>query len=235
MEFIFGKPKPKIDPLDQAKEWRRALAKEQRKLERDIAKTKQEENKILKECKKLAKSGEMKACKTLAKSVAQSRKTRDRMQMAIAQMNSVSLTLQSRVSMMKVAGVLDKSTELMHTMNSLIKLPELSATMREMAREMEKAGLVEEIVADAFDALDGEGLDEEADIEVEKIVAELTAEVLAPSTPAPMSTPASAMKIGGGATAAGVLAGGQGEGEGQGDDGDGDEELRAMQARLQAL
>ena len=37
---------------------------------------------------------------------------------------------------------------------SLVKIPELSATMQAMSREMEKAGLVDEIVGEAFDALD---------------------------------------------------------------------------------
>lgn len=227
MEFIFGKPKPKIDPLEQAKEWRRGLAREQKKLERDIANIKKEELKTLKECKKLAKSGEMGACKILAKGVAKSRKTRDRMQMAIAEINSVSLTLQTRVSMMKVAGVLNKSTEIMHTMNSLIKLPELSATMREMAREMEKAGLVEEIVSDAFEAMEGDDIGEEADLEIEKIVAEITAEVLAPSTAAPLNAPATQHVMSHAGAEAGV--------EGGGDDAEADEDLKAMQARLQAL
>lgn len=37
---------------------------------------------------------------------------------------------------------------------SLVKIPELSQACTEMAREMEKAGLIEEIVGDAMDAID---------------------------------------------------------------------------------
>lgn len=39
-------------------------------------------------------------------------------------------------------------------MPSLVKIPELSQACREMAREMEKAGLIEEVIGDAMDAVD---------------------------------------------------------------------------------
>jgi len=42
--------------------------------------------------------------------------------------------------MVKVSGAFQKSTEIMKTTNQLIKLPQLSATMREMSMEMMKVG-----------------------------------------------------------------------------------------------
>ena len=42
MNHIFGK---KVDPVEQAKEWKRSLAREQRSIERNIAHIKREENK----------------------------------------------------------------------------------------------------------------------------------------------------------------------------------------------
>lgn len=40
--------------------------------------------------------------------------------------------------MVKVTGAFQKSTEIMKSTNQLIKLPQLSATMREMSMEMMK-------------------------------------------------------------------------------------------------
>jgi charged multivesicular body protein 3 len=40
--------------------------------------------------------------------------------------------------MVKVTGAFQKSTEIMKTTNQLVKLPQLSATMREMSMEMMK-------------------------------------------------------------------------------------------------
>jgi len=58
------------------------------------------------------------------------------------------------VALLKVQGVMGKSVEIMQVMNNLINIPELSKTMQDMAREMEKAGLVDEIVGETFEALD---------------------------------------------------------------------------------
>lgn len=43
--------------------------------------------------------------------------------------------------MVKVTGAFQKSTEIMKTTNQLMKLPQLSATMREMSMEMMKVRL----------------------------------------------------------------------------------------------
>ena len=44
------------------------------------------------------------------------------------------------LAMVKVTGAFQKSTEIMKMTNQLIKLPQLSATMREMSMEMMKVG-----------------------------------------------------------------------------------------------
>jgi charged multivesicular body protein 3 len=46
-------------------------------------------------------------------------------------------------AMVKVTGAFQKSTEIMKTTNQLIKLPQLSATMREMSMEMMKVGFTQ--------------------------------------------------------------------------------------------
>jgi len=74
--------------------------------------------------------------------------------------------------MMKVAGVMQKSTQIMGIMNNLVKLPQINQVMMSMAREMEKAGLIEEVMEDVMDN-DAE-LDEQADEELDKVVEEIT-------------------------------------------------------------
>ena len=43
---------------------------------------------------------------------------------------------------MKLSGCMEKSTEIMTSMNKLINVSEIRETMTSMAREMEKVGLV---------------------------------------------------------------------------------------------
>ncbi|CAN0553022.1 unnamed protein product, partial [Ectocarpus sp. 8 AP-2014] len=61
---------------------------------------------------------------------------------------------------------------------SLVKIPELQENMFQLATEMERAGLVEEVVADGLSLTDAEGLDAQADAEVDKVIAEITEGVL---------------------------------------------------------
>lgn len=42
------------------------------------------------------------------------------------------------LAVVRVAGTLQKSTEVMKAMQSLIKIPEIQATMRELSKEMTK-------------------------------------------------------------------------------------------------
>ena len=83
------------DPLVLAKEWKRKLQKEIRRMETDIANIKRMEDKSMKECKALAKANRISAVKILAKEIANTRKTVERMYVAKAQLNSVSSSLQT--------------------------------------------------------------------------------------------------------------------------------------------
>ena len=139
MNFIFGEKKK--DPLELAKEWKRNLQKETRELDRNILNLKREEQKALKECKKLAKDGNVKAAKMLAKEVVNTRRAVERMHMAKAQMNSIVMTLQISASMIRMQGCISKSVEVMASMNKLINLPEMRTSMMEMSREMMRVSI----------------------------------------------------------------------------------------------
>ncbi|KAI0243690.1 Vacuolar protein-sorting-associated protein 24 [Massospora cicadina] len=74
----------------------------------------------------------------------------------------------------KMAGTLQKSAEVMKLVNRLVKLPEISHAMREMARELTKVGILEEMMEDTLEGLDSEGLEDEAEAEVNKVLYEIT-------------------------------------------------------------
>jgi charged multivesicular body protein 3 len=96
----------KKDPMDLAKQWKRDLQKEIRRMDRDIQDIKRAEQKSMVECKALAKKGRLSAVKVLAKEIANTRRTVERMYMAKAQLNSVSSTLQT--SMCKIIFWFDR-------------------------------------------------------------------------------------------------------------------------------
>ncbi len=96
---FFGKAAAveKVDPAESAKQWKRQLQKEARNIDKDIERLKREEQKSLKECKKLAKEGYLPAARILAKEIVNTRKATTRMYAAKAQLNSVSMFLQTSV------------------------------------------------------------------------------------------------------------------------------------------
>merc|ERR1712025_935741 len=71
-----------------------------------------------------------------------------------------------------------QSTQISRAMGRLVRLPELQGTMQKMAMEMQKNGLIQEMVDDAMD--DAMGVDDDdVDEEVDKVIMEITGETLA--------------------------------------------------------
>ncbi|EGB09650.1 hypothetical protein AURANDRAFT_7138, partial [Aureococcus anophagefferens] len=161
----------------EMKKWKRELAKEGRQMEREIRKMEEAENKSKAECQKLAKAGRVDACKIIAKEIVRTRAARERLLVARTQISSVSMQLQTQAAMVRAAGCMKKSGEVMAVMNQLVKLPELQKTMMNMQREMERAGLVDEMIQDSMDMMDGDDIEDDTAVEVDKVVAELTGDL----------------------------------------------------------
>eukprot|EP00033_Pygsuia_biforma_P002951 GCRY01003252.1.p1 GENE.GCRY01003252.1~~GCRY01003252.1.p1 ORF type:complete len:211 (-),score=44.48 GCRY01003252.1:214-846(-) len=164
---LFGK---KITPEEQVRKWRTDIRKEERNLERQIRAIQLEENKIKREIKTAAKQDPTSA-KMLAKSLVQSRHSVSRLHASKARLHSVSMSLQQNLSMAKMAGSLQKSTEIMACMNRLVHLPEIQNVMVQMQKEMTAAGIIEEMMNDATELEDSD-VEEEAEEEIQKILDE---------------------------------------------------------------
>jgi charged multivesicular body protein 3 len=213
--FRFGEAAaPPPDPKEQLREWTRGIKKEMRGIDRQMRAIEREEAKLKREIKAAAKRGQNGAIKSMAKELVRSKKAKERMTTSKAQLNSVCLQLSQQNAMVKVAGAFAKSTEVMTTMASLLKAPEVAATMRKMAMEMEKAGVIEEMMDDAIEATEDADLDDEADAEVEAVMFELTAGAFGTVSSVPthgMKKPAAAAAAPAPAAAAAVPAGGGGD------------------------
>merc|ERR1712232_97747 len=124
--------------------------------------------------KKMAKQGsDPKNIATLAKSVVRSGKAKGRLYQSRAAMTAASSELQNIAATMRLGDTMKNSAVVMAQMNSLINIPELHEAMQGMSREMMRAGLVDEIVEEGLEGIDGPDLEEEAVGEVDKILQEL--------------------------------------------------------------
>jgi len=167
---LFGKT-PAPDPKEKVREWCSKLRKETSQLDRQIRNIQREEEKVKKTLKEAAKKGDKDVCMILAKEVVNARKSINKIHASKAHINSISmqmknqqgeanhysitktwnqtkrfhniecLTEQFSVATLRIAGALQKSTDVMKAMQQLIKVPEVAATMRDLSKEMMKVSL----------------------------------------------------------------------------------------------
>lgn len=165
-----------------------------RKLDRDIQQLKQAEAKtkqfILQADKRAKRNPAMakqaqQDTRVFARELIRARKQSARLLTSKAQLQSVQMQVNEAFSVRKIEGSIKASTGIMKDVNSLVRLPELTGTMRELSQELVKAGIIEEMVGDM---VDGDGMleeeDEEAEAEVDKILGDILKDKLpAAATP----------------------------------------------------
>ncbi|XP_048584982.1 charged multivesicular body protein 3 isoform X2 [Nematostella vectensis] len=134
--------------------------------------------KVKRSIKDAAKRGDKDVCNILAKEIIQSRKAVNKMYSSKAQLNSVEMQMKNQLATLRMAGAMEKSTEVMSMMQKLVKLPEIRQTMMELSKEMMKAGIIEEMVEDTFEGMEEDDMEEAAQEEVDKILFEVTAGAL---------------------------------------------------------
>lgn len=154
-----------------------------RKLDRDILQLKNLESKtrqyIIQASKRAQRNPSqakqaVSETRIFAREMMRIRKQSTRLATSRAQLQSVQMQVNEAFSVRKIEGSIKASTGIMKDVNSLVRLPELTGTMRELSQELMKAGIIEEMVGDSLpdDAImDGE--DEEAEAEVDKVLDEV--------------------------------------------------------------
>jgi charged multivesicular body protein 3 len=211
VEYFFGKS---LTPQEQLKEWQNKLKGEIRTLDRELRTIERDQQKLKAEIKTAAKKGEKAAAVTMAKGIVRSRHTCERIMTSKTQINSAMLELKNQIAMVKVSNCFEKNNNIMQLVGQLIRVPEIAATVRDMQKEMLKAGLVSEMMEDAIDSIDDADLDAEADAEVEGVLYEVTMGQLGQAPIAQNREVAAAAAV---------------------DAEEDDAELQAMRARLQKL
>ncbi|XP_074596022.1 vacuolar protein sorting 24 isoform X2 [Brevipalpus obovatus] len=173
---LFGKDS-KSNPKEQGREWISKLRKQNFQLDRQIRAIQREEAKVKSSLKDAAKKGDKSACLVLARSLIDSKKAIEKLNVSKAQIGSVMLHLNQSLSNLKVAGAMEKSTEVMKSMQNLVRIHEISQTMQEMSKEMMKAGIIGEMMEETIDEavnIDEDEMEEQVQAEVDKILNEVT-------------------------------------------------------------
>merc|ERR1711976_1040950 len=169
---LFGKSKP-ADPKELVNEWCKQLRKEGYSLDRQIRQIQRSEQAAVKSIKDAAKKGDSASAKILAKEVVHSRKAVSKIYPAKANLKSVEMQMKGQAAQVRVAGSLSKSADTMKA-------------MQQMSKEMMKAGIIEEMMEDTFEALDDQDeLEDDVQQEVDKVISEIMAGKLSKMPAAP--------------------------------------------------
>jgi charged multivesicular body protein 3 len=183
--FLFAK---KVPLKDRVKKWKRDIKRQTRTVDREIKAIKRQEKECIRNIQKLAKKypGDKSMFTPLAKQLVRTRKTVSRMMTTKAQLNSVSMTISQQYASIRIGEVMQKSTAVQKHMNAMLKLPQMRKNLQTMAREMAKAGLIEEMTGDMMDeAMGTEDEEELADAEVQKVFDEIAAPIMKDLVTAP--------------------------------------------------
>ncbi|KAI5818813.1 Snf7-domain-containing protein [Pyronema omphalodes] len=170
IKSIFWKP----DPAAQLRKCNALIRKNTRELDRHISTLRTLETKTRNLIIASSKSRHNTPAQTrlLAVELIRIRKQSTRLATSRAQLQSVMMQVSEAFSVRKIEGSIKASTSVMKDVNSLVKLPELTGTMRELSHELVKAGIIEEMVEEALPGED-ELLEEEGEEEVERVLEEL--------------------------------------------------------------
>ncbi|KAF2239903.1 SNF7 family protein-like protein [Viridothelium virens] len=182
-------------PEEQKRKCNALVRANVRKLDRDIMQLKQLEGKtktfILQASKRAQRNPSQanqasQETRIFAKELIRVRKQNARLQTSKAQLQSVQMQVNEAFSVRKIEGSIRASTGIMKDVNTLVRLPELTGTMRELSQELVRAGIIEEMVGDSLpedQILEGE--DEEAETEVDKVLGEVLKDKLPPAAETP--------------------------------------------------
>lgn len=141
-----------------------------------------------------------KEARDYARELVRTRRASARLITSKAQLNSVRMQVNEAFAVRKIEGSIKSSVGIMKDVNTLIRLPELAGTMRELSVELMKAGIIDEMVEDALPEDDDALLEDgEAEGEVDKVLSEVLKdrprkEPSLPAAPEPEPQPVPALE-----------------------------------------
>jgi division protein CdvB (Snf7/Vps24/ESCRT-III family) len=145
-----------------ANDGKRQIRTDNRNIERDVRKLQEEEAKLKRQLEAYGKQGNKVGVQSVAKQIVQTRHAIERLGKVQSTLSSASTQLTCAATSASVAHSMQQSASIMKEVGGLVDLPELQQSMDSMRREMAKAEMADEVIDEAFSALDDEAaIDEE--------------------------------------------------------------------------
>ncbi|KAJ6264951.1 Vacuolar protein-sorting-associated protein [Drechslerella dactyloides] len=191
LKGLFWKP----DPAEQLRKCNSLIRSNARQLDRQIFTLKNLETKTKSQIKAASTrrthtSSTPLEIRLLARELVRIRRQHARLTTSKAQLESVGMQVREAFAVRKIQGSMKVSTQVMKDVNALVKLPELTGTMRELSSVLVAANVMEEMAEDAMGAAETDFEDEEAEEEVDRVIAELVGDRFGEDVAVPEELPA---------------------------------------------
>jgi len=176
---------PKKTPKELAREAKRETRREvrgaQRGMDRELRELDRQEMQITKELKQRAKitsNSKDPALAALAKQLVQTRKQREKIMTAKAQIGAVGMNATAMATQVAAAAAIGSVSDAMKTTNEAMNVKETMKVLQEFTKETERMEVKQELMDDALmDAFDNEDVEEEAEQVTNQVLAELGVEM----------------------------------------------------------
>jgi hypothetical protein len=150
-------------------------------MDRELRELERQEKQLTKELKqraKLTNNGKDPALAALAKQLVQTRKQREKIMTAKAQIGAVGMNATAMATQVAAAAAIGSVSAAMKTTNEAMNVKETTKILQEFQRENEKLEVKQEMMDDALmDAFDNEDVEEEAEQLTNQVLAELGVEM----------------------------------------------------------
>lgn len=167
----FGKKQPTRKEV--MRETKRELRSGERSMDREVRDLERQEKKLEMEIKAVAKKGDRKSAGILAKQLVKLRSQKSRMLVGKTQMKGIGMQATAMNAQATVAGAMKSASKAMASMNAVVDPVALQATMNQFAQESEKFSLTQEMMDDTLDSMFDDEDEEETDLVVDSVFAEL--------------------------------------------------------------
>lgn len=150
-------------------------------MDRELRELDRQEKQITKELKqraKLTNNGKDPALAALAKQLVQTRKQREKIMTAKAQIGAVGMNATAMATQVSAAAAIGSVSTAMKTTNEAMNVKETMKILQEFTKETERMEVKQELMDDALmDAFDTEDVEEEAEQVTNQVLAELGVEM----------------------------------------------------------
>ena len=165
---LFGgkKPAPKTKTLDQMsaeeiKEFQTGIKKEVRDATREIDRQLFASDRLLNESKrelekKIKEGTDRNALKIYAQNVMKAQSAKDKQMMQKTKIQGVEFNINQMIVSVKMTKTMGDAGKMMGKINALANIPEISKNVQQMQMQMEKIGIVNEMMDDAMEDMNDE-------------------------------------------------------------------------------